>query len=643
MSAGRRRWLLVAALVYAAVAALLMRPVLGAPADRVYGLPSDPLGEVWRLEQFRTGEIALVGDSRSGDANAPSGVDVRRAVDATQVVYDVPAWGLVRVLPAVLTYNLLVWTALWTAGLAAFWAMGRLGARWAGAGAAGLLFMLAPAHMLEAQLHVALALVAPLPIALALGIAAVRRPGARAGAVFGAAVAACGYVTAYLGLEAAALACGIAVTAAAAALADRSRARALAGAGGAALAAAAVVVAPLLVVLATSRGALDAAVGRPASDLATFSLEPGDLVARGESGYIGLVAVAAALAGLRWGRGGRALRWGLAAVAVAGAWFSLSPDAAVVGAIAPAPLIHAVVPFWRVYGRVEIVAALGIACLAGLAVARLAERRDALARVAALALVVVAVADVAQAPPGAAADRGRRDPVAEWLAGARGAVAEYPLRSFDDYRLGAYLFRQTRHGRPLMDGTIAGTRSADLSEAAGEPGGAQARAALAIAGVHRVAVGPDGVTPPGLAPGPRFPDGSRGWSVPAGTAAAVALARSALAGEAGPGGAAFHWLSPGAAVRVLTSCAGSATVTLTVVSQGVPRTVRLGGVVRRVATAPTRLRFTVPVDGSLAADLPVVTTPAPAPLPGGDPRVAGVGVYALSATVACRPSARFAG
>lgn len=35
------------------------------------------------------------------------------------------------------------------------------------------------------------------------------------------------------------------------------------------------------------------------------------------------------------------------------------------------------------------------------------------------------------------------------------------------------------------------------------------------------------------------------------------------------------------------------------------------------------------------ADVPVTTTPPPAPLPGGDPRVAGIGVHGLAATVAC--------
>jgi hypothetical protein len=612
-----------------------MWPVLGAPHQRVYGEPSDPLGEVWRLEGFRTGAIDLVGDTVAEGANAPDGVSLRRAVDATQVLYDVPAWALAKALPAVPAYNLIVWVALWSAGLAAFWALRRLGVRWEGAAAAGLLFMLAPVHVIEAQLHSGLAFVAPLPVALALGIAAVRRPSARAGAAFGALVAACGYVTAYLLLEAVALAVGIAVAAVVAGIVHRERIGALARAAGGAAAAGVVVATPLIAVLASERGALDAAVARPTDDVAAYSLTLGDVVDRDLTSYIGLVGLGAGVAGLIWGRGGGALRGGLAAVTVAGAWFALSPDAAVLGAIAPGAVIHAALPYWRVYGRVEIVAALGVACLAGLAVARLAERPGAWGRAAAAALVAVACMDVLRAPPRAAADLGRPDPAAAWLAGARANVAEFPLRGFDDHRLGPILFRQMRHDRPLLNGGIAGTRSADLSAVAGEADGRQARAALAVAGVDRIVVAGGASAPPGLAAGPHLPRGARGWSVPPDDGAAVALSRGGLASEPGPDGSTFRWLGPGDGLRVLASCPGTATVSLTAVSHSVPRAAEIAGRTYRVGTGPTPLRVTVPVGASLAADLTVRTEPPPAPLPGGDPRVAGIGVYGLSATLVC--------
>jgi hypothetical protein len=97
----------------------------------------------------------------------------------------------------------------------------------------------------------------------------------------------------------------------------------------------------------------------------------------------------------------------------------------------------------------------------------------------------------------------------------------------------------------------------------------------------------------------------------------------------------FRWLGPGDGMRVLTSCPGTATVTLTAVSQSVPRIATIAGRRHAISTAPTPLRVRVPVGPSGTADVIVRTDPPPAPLPGGDARVAGIGVSGLAATVAC--------
>ncbi|HWH14857.1 MAG TPA: hypothetical protein VNT51_08915 [Miltoncostaeaceae bacterium] len=633
-AARRGHDLRAAALLTAGVAALLMWPVLRAPHHRVFGHPSDPLAEVWRLEQFRTGEIGLLGDGVARTANAPDGIDMRRAVEATQVLYDLPAWALVQVLPAVPVYNLLVWVALWTSGLATAWALVRLGVRVEGAITAGVLFMVVPVHMIEAELHVALALTAPLPVLLMLGVSALRRPRAVTGAVLGAATAACAYVTAYLALEALALVLGLAAAALVVAVGRPARRAGLGRAALAAVGAGAVVAAPLAVVLATSRGALDAAAARPASDLALFALAPADVVDRGGTAYLGLVMLPLALAGLVRGRGGGALRLALAAVTIAGLWLALSPQAPVVGALAPAEAIHAVVPYWRVYGRVEVVAALGVACLAGLAVARLAERPGPAGRGFAAVLAGLATADLLRAPPPPAADLGRADPVAAWLAGATGRVAEFPVRGVEDHRFGTYLFRQTRHGRPLLNGGIAGTGAADLAEAAAADGGRQALPALRLAGVDRVAVHAEAPPPPGLAPGPALPAGAVALRVPPGEGA-VALARGAYPAEPGPGGATFRWLGDGAHLRVIASCPGVVTVRMRAVSAGVPRRMRVGDHTVPVATAPTGVAVRVRLPFAGGHDLPVRMQPPPAALAPGDPRVAGVGVYEVGAAAAC--------
>lgn len=629
----RARGLSLIAVLAAVIASLLMWPVLGAPHQRVYGQPSDPLGEVWRLEQFRTGEIGLVGNGVARTANAPDGVELRRALDVTQVLYDVPAVGLAKLMPSVLAYNVLVWLALWSSAVAMSWALLRLGVPWAGAAAAGIAFMAAPVHMIEAQLHVGIAMTAPFAVVLAIGIGVLRRPTARGGAVLGAAAAACAYLTAYASLQVLALLAGLAATAVAVGTARPPRRAGLAAASGAAAAAGFAVLTPLLWVLATSRDRIDAQVSRPAEDVAAFSLSPGDLVDPGASSYLGLVGIAAAVAGAAWGRGGRTLRVALVSVTLAGAWMSLSPDAPVIGALAPGAAIHEVLPYWRVYGRAEIIAVLGIAALAGLFVARLAEREGRVGGLAAALLAGAVAADVVREPPPPAVDAGVPDAAVAWLAGARGAVAEFPLYGFQDYRLGPVLLRQMRHDRPLLNGGMAGTRSAQLTGAAMEGGGAQAVAALRVAGVDRVVVHP-GAAAPGLPPGRDVGGGVVGVVIPPG-AAAVARIESVYPEEPRPDGAPFTWLGPGSSLRALSSCPGTVTVRFTAISHTVPRIVAIGATRVRVGTVPTPVRITILPGPAPAPELPVAMDPPPGPLPGGDPRIAGIGVSGISAAVRC--------
>ena len=103
----------IVAVVGTIASLFLMGSVALAPSDRIYGQPSDPLGEVWRLAQFDSGEIALVGDDISAGANAPSGVPLRRPADASQILYDTPAWLLARMLGPVGAYAALVFLAFW--------------------------------------------------------------------------------------------------------------------------------------------------------------------------------------------------------------------------------------------------------------------------------------------------------------------------------------------------------------------------------------------------------------------------------------------------------------------------------------------------------------------------------------------------
>jgi hypothetical protein len=617
----------------------LLGPVLAAPADRVYGLPSDPLGEVWRLDQFDRGEIGLVDNGSTPAANAPSGVELRRPVDATQILYDVPAALGARLLGPVLAYNVLVLVAFWSAAMATYGAMRLFGIGVVGGVAAGALFSAAPVHVVEAQLHIGLAQVFMLPVLLFFGACALVRPTASRGALVGAVLGLCAYVTAYLLLEALVLAAGIVAAGVVMLVREPDRRRDLIRAAGAGAAVAAILISPLLFVLAVTGGEVGANV-RSLEDIAAFSLRVPDYVDRSQGSYIGLGILALAVAGLVVGRRSGYLHVVLGLSAAAGFLASLQPSVVLLGLQIPMPsrLIHALVPYWRVFGRVEIVVALCLACLAGLALDRLSGYRGRLGVVLAVAVLTIALADIVERPLQPAADLGRPNPLASQLGHGSGPLAEYPLWGFDNHRLGPYLFRQLRHGRPLLNGSVKDTVAGDLADAANTLTTPSARAALTLAGVREVVVHPEAEQPQG--PGFRlegtFPDGTALYAVSWSRRPAVASLRGAYGAEPGPDGTPFRWLEPGATVRVVARGSQRIEVTFDAVSPGVGRVASFGGVDRSVSTAPTRIRLCVHTSARGTTSLPVETIPPPQRLAASDPRVSGLGVYHLAARVGCR-------
>jgi hypothetical protein len=216
-------------------------------------------------------------------------------------------------------------------------------------------------------------------------------------------------------------------------------------------------------------------------------------------------------------------------------------------------------------------------------------------------------------------------------------VAEYPLWGFDNYRLGPYLFRQLRHGKPLLNGRLDGTVSADLSAAASTLDAPEARKALTIAGVQTVVVHPTSPAPrdSGFRLESRLSDGTSIYSVEPVPHAAIASPRGGYAVEAGPDGSPFQWLGPDASLSAVATRAQPVTLTFDTVSIGVPRSVRFGADRREVSTAPTRVRLCVQTKPGGSAAVPIAMTPGPQRLPGGDPRVAGVGVFNLRAATGC--------
>ena len=629
--------MVVVAITSALGSIALMGSVALAPGERVYGDPSDPLGEVWRLAQFDSGEIELIGDDVSRHANAPSGVALRRPADVSQVLYDAPAAALARVLGAVGAYTMLVFLAFWTTVVSGYAAGRFLGIGPLGSAVAGALLTLTPVHMVEMRLHVGLAFVFMLPLLLVLGIRALEHPSVRRGAVFGAALGISAYFTAYLFLEAIALALGVAVGAAILAVrrpAARSR---LAHAVGGGAAAFAIVLTPLAVLLVVYGGELAPRLDRSVSEVEMFSfplrayLEP-------RSSLLGPVGLMLALVGLVAGRLSGSRRLVLGLVTLAGLLVSLRPELHLFGFDIPMPskLIHEAVPYWRVFGRTAIVVALGGGILAGALIDRIWAGRRLVVRLAAVALAGIAVGDLVERPAPPAADLDTPDAVAEILRGGTGAVAEYPLFGFDNDALGPYLMRQLRHERSLHNGSVAGTPAADLASAAATVSAPEAREALALAGVSAIVIHPGSASPP--AAGFRLLSRTNDTSVYAVSPvadAAIAAVRNGYPTEPAPDGTPFQWLGPEASLGVVARGRGPVSVAFDAVSPEVPRTLTFGNVRRQVATGPTPVRLCIVtgVDGTAA--VPITADPPARRLPGDDVRVAAVGVYHLRAEPGC--------
>jgi hypothetical protein len=253
-------------------------------------------------------------------------------------------------------------------------------------------------------------------------------------------------------------------------------------------------------------------------------------------------------------------------------------------------------------------------------------------------LAALAIADVVERLPQPAGDLGTVDPVADELRRDRGAVAEYPLFGFDNYELGRYLLRQLRHGRPLLNGSIEGTVAADLAAAASTLEAPEAPEALTLAGVRTAVVHADSPAPRRgrFRLEQRLGDGTSIYSVSPIENAAIVSVRGGYDAEAGPDGSQFRWLGPEAKLAIVADRTRRVTVRFDAVSPELPRTARFGTAMREISTAPTAVALCVRADRK-GTTLPISTTPAPRHLPGGDPRVAGIGVYHLRAEPGCPP------
>jgi hypothetical protein len=116
---------------------------------------------------------------------------------------------------------------------------------------------------------------------------------------------------------------------------------------------------------------------------------------------------------------------------------------------------------------------------------------------------------------------------------------------------------------------------------------------------------------------------------------AVAALRGGYPPEPGPDGSTFVWLGVRPRLAVVAQAPGPVQVTFDAVSHSETRTIRLASQRFVIAEAPTTVRVCIPVGSDGTANAPIQTTPSASRFPGGDRRIASVGVYRLSARPRC--------
>ena len=312
-----------------------------------------------------------------------------------------------------------------------------------------------------------------------------------------------------------------------------------------------------------------------------------------------------------------------------GVLLSLGPSASVAGVRAPMPnrILYEVYPVWRVVGRATVLVwfagALGVAAPIDALWDTPRRTWETAALVAAsVAAVVWLGGSWRGGRPRFAANE--TPSLSAVLAGRAGAVAEYPLFGQNNDAMGPYLLRQVFHERPLLNGAVPGTLSAELSTAAGHVDDPQAAAARQLGGVDTIVVHGD-LGEPRDAPLFARLDGARVYAAVAVADPAVATWDGAYPEEEG-GGARWRWLPDATRWRVTAATPGRHLVRLRLQAAPGVAIVRFGddayvaGEEREIDVCVVAASV---ADDGLAYGSVAVTADVPAPpLAPGDPRPA---------------------
>lgn len=627
-------WAWPGVVVVLTVTLALMWPVVGRSGESVIGFESDPASDVWRLNEFDAGRLGLVRPATTTMANAPDGVKLRRPMEIATIAVDSISVPVVKAFGAVRAYNVLVASALVTNGLAMLVLARTLRFGRIAAAVSAAAFTAAPVLVLESRLHLSMAIAAPLPLVAAGGCALLARRSWRTAMLSGTLVGLTAYVNPYMPLYATVLLGAFLI------VGVLRNGRSFLSLAATASIAAALLALPAMVVLATNHGEAIESTRRTVDEVRTFALDPVDQLEIFGSALAAVPVLLAACVGARQ-RHLRRYTPAFALAAAGGVLLALPPDVKVMNVRVPLPSRAAfeMLSIWRVVGRAMVLPLLALAVLLGAAVSALHDA-SARGRVAWTLLVLVSLV----AWSGGAIDVGSPsfpvdgDPeLTLLLAATPGRVAEYPLFGFDN-AIGPYLVRQTRHGRPLLNGGIPGTVSAELAGLAAQPLDPQASTALVVAGVTRIVAHDGAAVPAGAVEVGRTPSAVV-YDVPPVVDPAVVFTREVISTEATSDGAGIRWLGPNARLDVVSTDPGLYAVRITVVSYETTREVRFAGSAVRVSPFPVDATVCVrtePGGDGVALGQAVIEVDRPLVAPGLEARGVGIGIVQAQADSTCR-------
>ena len=403
--------------------------------------------------------------------------------------------------------------------------------------------------------------------------------------------------------------------------------------------AASIVALPAMLVLATNHAEVMESTRRTVEEVRTFSLDPGDQLQTFGWAPACVPIVLAGGVGAR-DRRVRPYMFAFLFVGLSGVVLALPPDVTLGSVRMPLPSRFAfeTLSIWRVIGRAMVLPMLALAVLLGGAVSAAQDRsapgRRLLSLLVAVALVAWSGGAIDVGAPSFPVDR---DPeLAALLRSTPGRVAEYPMFGFDN-AIGPYLVRQIRHGRPLLNGGLPGTVSAELAALAAQPLDPQSADALAVAGVTRVVAHDGAPVPSDLVEVGRTSSGIV-YDVPQLGNPAVAFVREVVGLEAVGAGASIRWLGRGARIDVVSVFPGDYSLLVAPVSYGAPRKVRIAGRVEEAGTVPgvaTVCVRTVPGQAGLAHARALIEVEQPLDVPGLEARGVGVGIVRAEVASGC--------